>query len=107
MQAAFDAIAQPTRREILRILARGELSAGEIASSFEITQPAVSQHLKTLHDAGLVTRRAEGTRRLYSVRTEGLADLEGFLADVLPPRLERLKHLAEAEERGRSDAARN
>jgi len=99
----FEAIAQPKRREILRLLAAGELSAGEIASRFEITQPAISQHLKVLTEAGLISRRGDGTRRLFSVRPEGLADLHGFLAQVLPAGLERLRQAAEDEE-GRADA---
>jgi DNA-binding transcriptional ArsR family regulator len=95
----FEAIAQPTRREILRLLAAGELSAGEVASRFAVTQPAISQHLKVLKQTGLVSERRDGTRRLYRVRPEGLADLHGFLADVLPAGLERLKRAAEEEER--------
>lgn len=99
----FEAIAQPKRREILRLLAGGELSAGEIASRFEVTQPAISQHLKVLREAGLIGERRDGTRRLYSVRSEGLADLHAFLAQVLPVGLERVKQAAEAEE-ARADA---
>ena len=95
----FDAIAQPKRREILRLLSAQELSAGEVASRFAVTQPAISQHLKVLKEAGLISERREGTRRLYSVQPEGLADLHSFLADVLPAGLERLKHAAEEEER--------
>jgi DNA-binding transcriptional ArsR family regulator len=101
----FEAIAQPTRREILRLLAAGERSAGDVASRFDVTQPAISQHLKVLKETGLVSERREGTRRLYSVRPEGLADLHVFLAEVLPSGLERLKRAAEAEER-RADARR-
>jgi DNA-binding transcriptional ArsR family regulator len=95
----FDAIAQPTRRGILRLLADGELSAGRVASRFPVTQPAISQHLKVLREAGLVEERRDGARRLYSVRPEGLDDLHGFLAEVLPAGLERLKQAAEEEER--------
>jgi DNA-binding transcriptional ArsR family regulator len=102
----FEAIAQPTRREILRLLSAGELSAGDVASRFSVTQPAVSQHLKVLKQTGLVSERRDGTRRLYSVRPEGLADLHGFLAELLPAGLERLKAAAEAEQRG-ADASRN
>ena len=105
----FEAIAQPKRREILRLLSARELSAGEVASRFAVTQPAISQHLKVLKETGLVSERRDGTRRLYSVRSEGLADLHTFLAQVLPAGLERLKEAAEAEERradGR-DASRN
>jgi DNA-binding transcriptional ArsR family regulator len=104
----FDAIAQPTRREILRLLARGELSAGAVASRFDVTQPAISQHLKVLREAGLVNERRDGTRRLYRVRAEGLTDLHGFLAELLPAGLERLKQAAEEDERrgARARAAR-
>jgi len=105
----FDAIAQPKRREILRLIAGGELSAGEIASRFEVTQPAISQHLKVLKDVGLVSERRDGARRLYAVRSDGLADLHDFLAEILPAGLERLKLAAEADERRTDarDAARN
>src|SRR4051812_24537741 len=99
----FEAIAQPKRREILRLLASGERTAGDIAGNFAVTQPAISQHLKVLKDTGLVSERRDGTRRLYSVRAEGLGDLHGFLAEVLPAGLERLKQAAEAEQR-RADA---
>ena len=95
----FEAIAQPTRREILRLLAGGELSAGSIASHFSITQPAISQHLKALRQSGLVAERRDGTRRLYSIRPEGLEDLNRFLGEVLPSGLARLKQAAEEEER--------
>ena len=105
----FEAIAQPKRREILRLLAAGELSAGEVASRFAVTQPAISQHLKVLKEAGLISERRDAQRRLFSVRPEGLVDLHGFLADVMPARLERLKQAAEEEERrtGGRDASRN
>jgi DNA-binding transcriptional ArsR family regulator len=105
----FEAIAQPTRREILRLLAAGELSAGDVGARFAVTQPAISQHLKALKSAGLVSERREGTRRLYSVRPEGMGDLHDFLAEVMPSRLERLKQVAEEEERraGGGDPRRN
>lgn len=102
----FEAIAQPTRRQILRLLARGELNAGSIAEHFEVTQPAISQHLKVLRDAGLVDERRDGTRRLYSLRTSGLADVHGFLADVVPAGLARLKAAAEDEARRERHARR-
>src|SRR3954452_5599790 len=102
----FEAVAQPKRREILRLLSAGELSAGTIAARFEITQPAVSQHLKVLKETGLICERRDGTRRLFSVRPEGLAELQDFLADVLPAGLQRLKQAAEAEERTGRDVLR-
>jgi DNA-binding transcriptional ArsR family regulator len=95
----FDAVAQPTRREILRLLSRDELSAGEIASHFAVTKPAISQHLKVLKDVRLVSERRDGTRRLLRVRAEGLEELHNFLAELLPTSLERLKRAAEREER--------
>jgi DNA-binding transcriptional ArsR family regulator len=105
----FEAIAQPKRREILRLLAGGELSAGEIASRFSVTQPAISQHLRVLREAGLVSERRDGTRRLFSVQAAGLADLHDFLAQLLPAGLERLKQAAETEQRriDAGDASRN
>jgi DNA-binding transcriptional ArsR family regulator len=105
----FEAIAQPKRREILRLLGAGELSAGEIASRFDVTQPAISQHLAVLRQTGLVAERRDGTRRLYSLRSAGLVDVHDFLAQVLPAGLERMKRAAEAEERraGARDASRN
>jgi DNA-binding transcriptional ArsR family regulator len=104
----FDAIAQPKRREILRLLADGELSAGTVASRFAVTQPAISQHLKVLREAGLIRERRDGARRLYSVRPEGLTDLQSFLATFFDERLLRLKEMAEAEERsGARDAEGN
>jgi DNA-binding transcriptional ArsR family regulator len=102
----FEAIAQPKRREILRLLAADELSAGEVAARFAVTQPAISQHLKVLKETGLISERREGTRRLFRVRPEGLADLNSFLADVLPAGLQRLKEAAEEEERSNVRRAR-
>lgn len=102
----FEAIAQPKRREILRLLSSGELSAGEIASHFAVTQPAISQHLRVLKDARLVHERREGTRRMLSVRAEGLADLHDFLAEVLPDSLARLKQAAEQEQRAERNGRR-
>jgi len=95
----FEAVAQPKRREILRLLADGELSATQIASRFSVTQPAISQHLKVLKNVGLVNERRERTNRLLSIRREGLAELNEFLAAALPTSLDRLKAAAEREER--------
>ena len=76
-----------------------ELSAGEIASHFEVTRPAVSQDLTLLKEAGLVDERRNGTRRLYRARPEGLAELRAFLEEFWDTRLEALKREAEREER--------
>ncbi|MBV9309738.1 MAG: helix-turn-helix transcriptional regulator, partial [Solirubrobacterales bacterium] len=85
----------------LRLLAdAGELSAGEVASHFKLTQPAISQHLKVLKASGLVSERRQGTKRLLSVRPEGLGELNGFLAEIMPARLRRLRSASERAERG-------
>src|SRR5258708_19623519 len=93
------ALAEPSRREILRLVQDRELSSGEISSHFEVTRPAISQHLKILTEAGLVTQRRNGTRRLYRARPEGLAQLKDFLQGFWDDSLEKLKRAAEAEER--------
>src|SRR5437870_3076205 len=99
MQAALKAIAAPRRRRILSLVRDGELSAGEIAAHFDVTRPAVSQHLNVLKEAGLVSERRDGTRRLYQARPEGLAQLKAFLQEFWDDRLEALKREAESEER--------
>ena len=103
MDAALKAIAEPRRREILRLVWGRELAAGDIAAHFEVTRPAVSQHLRVLAGAGLVSERREGTRRLYAARPESLAELREFLETFWDGRLARLKALAESEERSDRD----
>ena len=98
MEAALKAIAEPRRRAILSLVRDGELSAGEIASHFEVSRPAVSQHLNVLKEAGLVSERRNGTRRLYRARPEGLTELRDFLEGFWDARLEALKREAEKEE---------
>ena len=99
MEAALKAIAAPRRRQILKLVRDGELTAGEIASHFDVTRPAVSQHLNVLKEAGLVSERRNGTRRLYRARPEGLAELRDFLTEFWDVRLETLKREAQKEER--------
>ena len=91
VEAALKAIAAPRRRQILQLVRDDELSAGEIASHFDVTRPAVSQHLNVLKEAGLVSERRNGTRRLYRARPEGLADLKEFLTEFWDVRLNALK----------------
>ena len=98
MEAALRAIAAPRRRQILTLVRDGELSAGEIAGHFDVTRPAVSQHLNVLKEAGLVTERRNGTRRLYRARPQGLAQLKAFLEEFWDERLDALKAEAEREE---------
>jgi DNA-binding transcriptional ArsR family regulator len=102
---ALRAIAEPRRRAILRLVSSQELPAGEIAAHFEVTRPAVSQHLTVLRDAGLVTERRVGTRRLYRARPEGLAELQNFLADMWGQSLDLARRLVEADAGARDDAA--
>ncbi len=95
------AIAEPRRRAILRLVRDEERSAGEIASHFDVTRPAVSQHLSVLKEAGLVSERRNGTKRLYRARPEGLVELQEFLDQFWGERLETLKREAEREEKAK------
>ncbi len=99
MNLAVRAIAEPRRRDILRLIQGTELPAGEIATRFEVTRPAISQHLKVLKTAGLIIERRQGTRRLYRARPEGLAELKAYLEEFWDDRLRLLAEAAEAEER--------
>jgi len=102
VQAAIEAIVEPRRREILRLVRDQEMTAGRIAAHFDVTRQAISQHLRVLHGAGLVSERRDGTRRIYRVRPEGLVELRAFLDDFWSGRLESLKREVEAEERSRA-----
>jgi DNA-binding transcriptional ArsR family regulator len=99
MEAALRAIAEPRRRRILELVGDRELSAGEIASHFEVTRPAISQHLGVLKEAGLVNERRNGTQRLYRARPQGLAELKAFLDGFWDEKLEALQREAEREEK--------
>jgi len=95
-EAAFQALADPRRRAILRLVRDRPCSVNEIAAQFDITQQGISLHLKVLKDAGLVAVRPDGQRRLYVVRPEGLAALRDFLAEFWPEHLQRLKQAVES-----------
>ena len=97
MDAALRAIAEPHRREILRLVADDELAAGEIASHFELSRPAVSQHLRVLVEAGLLESRRDSTRIIYRARPEGLAELRDYLEVFWTTGLRRLKLAVERE----------
>ncbi|MEO8504362.1 MAG: metalloregulator ArsR/SmtB family transcription factor [Acidobacteriota bacterium] len=101
MDAALKAIAEPRRRQILALVRAEELSAGEIAAQFDISRPAISQHLTVLKEAGLVRERREGTRRLYRAVPQALGELRRFLEDFWDERLATLKHEAERKERSK------
>ena len=76
---ALAAVADPTRRELLRLLVDGERSAGELAGRFPVSRPAISRHLRVLREAGLVRARADGRRRLYALDPRPLRELDDWL----------------------------
>ena len=97
------ALSDPTRRGLLRLVRHDERSAGALAAEFpHISRPAVSQHLRVLHDAGLVDVRPDGNRRLYRARAEALAPVSRFVDEMWDDRLRRLKRVAERIESGGS-----
>jgi len=101
VEAALKAIVEPRRREILRLVWDSERSAGNIAEHFDVTRSAISQHLRVLKEADLVTERRDGTRRLYRARPEGLVELREYLEGFWEGNLATLKRAAEEEERRR------
>jgi DNA-binding transcriptional ArsR family regulator len=108
VNTVFEALGDPTRRQILELLASGEKPAGTVVAALQargaISQPAVSQHLKVLREAGLVTARAEGTRRLYAIDEAGLDAAKAWLArlaDPLAPFAQPLDALETEVARGR------
>ena len=108
MQDVLDAVVEPRRREILRLLSSVELPAGAIAAHFpDVSRPAVSQHVRVLKDAGLVSERRDGTRRFYRIRAEGFRDLQVYFAQFWDSRLEALRVEAEREERSQRSARHN
>lgn len=92
------ALADPTRRKVFERLRRGPLPVGEIAEGLPVSRPAVSQHLKVLKEAGLVTESQDGTRRIYRIDPEGLGQLRAWLDQFWDGALEDFK--AEAEKKG-------
>jgi DNA-binding transcriptional ArsR family regulator len=103
MQDVLRALAEPRRQGILLLIRGRELASGEIAAHFDVSRPAISQHLQVLKAAGLVTERRLGTRHLYQVRPEGLAELRRFVEEFWDDALARLADAAEAEQRRLND----
>jgi DNA-binding transcriptional ArsR family regulator len=99
MDDVLRALADRTRREILALVWREERTAGEIASHFSVTRPAVSQHLKVLLEAQLVSVRRQGTRRLYRANQRSMQAVRAVVEAFWDERLARLKAVAETEER--------
>jgi DNA-binding transcriptional ArsR family regulator len=96
LDAAFSALADPTRRAILSRLAKGEATVMELAEPFEMTQPAISQHLKVLEDAKLIVRRVDGTRRPRRLSKAGIEAMDQWLAmlrKALEKNYDRLDHV--------------
>ena len=91
--SAYGALAEPHRRQILDLLRDGERPAGDLVECLALSQPGVSKHLKVLREAGLVTVRADGKRRLYRLRAEPLAEVDTWLARYRTFWSERLDHL--------------
>ncbi len=106
--AAFAALADPTRRAIVARLARGEATVTQLAKPFEMTQPAISQHLKVLEDAGLIVCRVEGTRRPRRLSSGGIEAMDQWLVTLRKAmeknydRLDRVLAALEHNERGKS-----
>jgi DNA-binding transcriptional ArsR family regulator len=96
--AVLDALGDPTRRAIFELLAGGKKAVGELAEELPVSRPAVSQHLRVLKDAGLVTAEARGTRRLYAVDTEGLQAVRTWVDRFWDQTLANFKQLVEQEE---------
>jgi len=98
----LDALGDASRRAILELLRSGPQPVGELAKRLPISRPAVSQHLRVLKEAGLVTERAAGTRRLYRLEPAGFAVVRDYFESFWTAALANLKALAEDDERGRS-----
>jgi DNA-binding transcriptional ArsR family regulator len=102
---AITALSDPTRRAVLEQLRAGPRAVGEIAARLPVSRPAVSQHLRVLKDAGLVRDRAEGTRRLYSVNGDGLAELRAYVNGFWDEALAAYEAAANSETEGDDDGA--
>ncbi len=98
----LDALGDPTRRAIFERLARGPLAVVDIADTLPISRPAVSQHLKVLKDVGLVTDRAEGTRRVYAIDQAGLAAIRDYFDRFWDKALDAFRRAAEESHRNKS-----
>ena len=99
----FTALSDPTRRRIIESLALGESSFGDLANKFDMSRPAVSQHLKALREAGIVTARADAQRRIYRLTDHGLDEVEAWLGRVREfwnRRLDKLEEILGDPERG-------
>jgi DNA-binding transcriptional ArsR family regulator len=104
IEKVIQAITEPRRREILSLVRDGEMTSSSIASHFEISAPAISQHLRVLEESGLVLVRREGTKRYYRMRREGFSELKQYIDRFWDDSLLLLKEAAEEEERKKNDS---
>lgn len=95
--SALEALGDPTRRSIFELLRRGARSVTELAAELPVSRPAVSQHLRVLKDAGLVSERRDGTRRLYRIDPDGLGELRDYFDDFWTDALTAFKDAVEHE----------
>ncbi len=93
----MDALGDPTRRQVFELLRHGRRSVGELAAELPVSRPAVSQHLRVLEDAGLVTHRRQGTRHLYAIEDDGVAALRSWVDGFWDEALTRFKATAETK----------
>jgi DNA-binding transcriptional ArsR family regulator len=98
----LDALGDPTRRQVFELLRRGPRSVGELAAELPVSRPAVSQHLRVLEDAGLVTHRKDGTRHLYGLNGNGVVELRAWVDEFWDEALARFKDAVESSKGGTS-----
>ena len=94
---AIEALGQETRRAVFERLGQRPMAVGELAAGLPISRPAVSQHLRVLKDAGLVSERREGTRRIYGIEPRGVAELQQYFEEFWDRALESFKAVAETK----------
>jgi DNA-binding transcriptional ArsR family regulator len=104
IEKVIHAIAEPRRREILNLVSDRELTSSAIASHFDISAPAISQHLKVLEESGVVVVRRAGTKRFYSIRREGFSEIKQYIDRFWDNSLLLLKEAAEEEERRKNES---
>jgi DNA-binding transcriptional ArsR family regulator len=100
------ALADPNRRRIVEMLAAGELAAGEIGTAFAISAPAISQHLKVLKEANIVTVRVDGQRRIYALDPDGFAEIDRWLSSVRRFWIPKLDELERQMQRHKDEQAK-
>jgi DNA-binding transcriptional ArsR family regulator len=100
-EEAMNALGEPTRRKIFERLSDGPMAVGELAAELPVSRPAVSQHLRVLKSAGLVSERPDGTRRVYRIEPDGVVALRAYFDEFWDKALASFRAEAEAQERSR------